>query len=121
MREVVEVALFTDDIEAVKRFYRSVLGAEPEAEWHGGAIFAAGSSKLLVHERGGAVEDGPPNEDHFALAAADLDQACDELRAQGLELLADVRDYPWGRSAYLRDPDGRLVELSQTAAAPPVT
>jgi len=26
----------------------------------------------------------------------------------------EPRDYQWGRSAYLRDPDGRLVELAQT-------
>jgi catechol 2,3-dioxygenase-like lactoylglutathione lyase family enzyme len=112
VREAVEIALFTDDVEAEKRFYRSVLGSKPEAEWPGEAIFAAGSSKLLIHERAGGVQGGPPNEDHLALAAADLDQTCDELRGRGLELLVDARDYPWGRSAYLRDPDGRLVELS---------
>jgi catechol 2,3-dioxygenase-like lactoylglutathione lyase family enzyme len=31
----------------------------------------------------------------------------------GLVLRVEPRDYPWGRSAYLRDPDGRLVELAQ--------
>ena len=112
MRELVEVALFTDEVEAMKQFYGSLLGSEPEAEWPGGAIFTAGNAKLLVHERVGTVENGPPNEDHFALAATDLDNACADLRAQGFEFLVEARDYPWGRSAYLRDPDGRLVELS---------
>jgi len=32
---------------------------------------------------------------------------------RGCALLFEPRDYPWGRSAYLRDPDGRLVELSE--------
>jgi catechol 2,3-dioxygenase-like lactoylglutathione lyase family enzyme len=112
VRELVEVALFTDDVEAAKMFYGSLLGSEPEAEWPGGAIFAAGNAKLLVHERAGGIENGPPNEDHFALAAGDLDGTCDALRARGFEFLVEPRDYPWGRSAYLRDPDGRLVELS---------
>jgi catechol 2,3-dioxygenase-like lactoylglutathione lyase family enzyme len=53
-----------------------------------------------------------PYEDHSALAAPDLDNACAELRAQGFEFLVEARDYPYGRSAYLRDRDGRLVELS---------
>ena len=79
----------------------------------GGAIFAAGGAKILVHERAGGIEDGPPNEDHFALAVEDLNAACDELVARGLTLELEPRDYPWGRSAYLRDPDGRLVELAQ--------
>lgn len=113
MREVAEIALFTDDIEVAKAFYGNLLRAEAEAEWPGGAIFAAGSAKLLVHERAAALADGPPNEDHFALSVNDLDASCHELRARGFAFLVEPRDYPWGRSAYLRDPDGRLVELSQ--------
>ena len=112
MKDVVEVALFTDDVAAATRFYRTLLGVDPEAEWPGGAIFAAGNTKLLVHERSAGVANGPPNEDHFALAAADLESTCEELRARGLVFLVEPRDYSWGRSAYLRDPDGRLVELS---------
>ena len=112
-RAVVEVALFTDDVEPAKRFYARLLATAPESDWPGGAIFAAGESKVLVHERAGAMADGPPNEDHFAVAVADLDAAWEELRAHGVTALVEPRDYPWGRSAYLRDPDGRLVELSQ--------
>ena len=81
--------------------------------WPGGAIFAAGGAKILVHERAGAMEGGPPNEDHFALAVDDLNAECTKLLAQGHAFVIEPRDYPWGRSAYLRDPDGRLVELAQ--------
>ena len=112
MREPVEIALFSEDVAALRRFYELLLGGPPEAEWPSGAIFAAGAVKVLVHERAGS--DGPANDDHFALGMPDVDGACDELRRQGLELLVEPRDYPWGRSAYLRDPDGRMVELSRT-------
>ena len=113
MRRVAEVALFTDGVESVSAFYRELVGAEAVAEWPGGTLFAAGDAKILVHERSAALDDGPPNEDHFALAVDDLDATCDALRASGVAFLVGPRDYPWGRSAYLRDPDGRLVELSQ--------
>jgi catechol 2,3-dioxygenase-like lactoylglutathione lyase family enzyme len=113
MRQPVEIALFTDDVAAVRRFYELLLDGTPEAEWPGGAIFAAGEMKILVHERTGGTYGGAVNEDHFAVGVPDVDRACDELRAEGLELLVAPRDYPWGRSAYLRDPDGRMVELSQ--------
>ena len=113
MKAVVEIALFTDDVDAAVSFYRGLLGTGPVAEWPGGAIFAAGDAKLLVHERAAAMDDGPPNEDHFALSVVDLDAACDELRGHGTTFLVEPRDYPWGRSAYLRDLDGRLVELAQ--------
>jgi catechol 2,3-dioxygenase-like lactoylglutathione lyase family enzyme len=114
MTGVTEIALFTDDVTSVSAFYRDLVGAAPVAEWPGGAIFSAGSAKILVHERSGALEDGPPNEDHYALAVDDLDAVCEALRANGLALLVEPRDYPWGRSAYLRDPDGRLVEIAQS-------
>lgn len=113
MNEVVEVALFTDDVDAAKAFYRQLLTSSPESDWPGGAIFAAGAAKLLVHERGAAIEDGPPNEDHVAVGVADLDARYHDLVARGYAFVAAPRDYPWGRSAYLRDPDGRLVELTQ--------
>jgi catechol 2,3-dioxygenase-like lactoylglutathione lyase family enzyme len=113
VRDVVEIALFTDDVAPVVGFYRRLLGTPPVTEWPGGAIFAAGHAKVLVHERVAAVEDGPPNEDHVAFSVGDLEAACDELRANGSSFLVEPRDYPWGRSAYLRDPDGRLVELAQ--------
>lgn len=108
-----EIALFTDDVPSVAAFYRDVVGAAPVAEWPGGALFAVGEGKLLVHERAAGMEDGPPNEDHFALAVDDLDTACEALVAAGLTFVVEPRDFPWGRSAYLRDPDGRLVELAQ--------
>lgn len=113
MRELVEVALFSGRVEETVRFYGRLLGAAPEVEWPGGAAFAVGSLTLLVHERSAPLPEGPPNEDHVALAVPDLDAACAELAAQGLGILAGPRDFPWGRSAYLRDPDGRLVELTQ--------
>ena len=114
MKELVEIALFTDDVESAKAFYGRLLSTAPEAEWPGGAIYAAGGAKLLVHERGEGPTGGPPNEDHFALGVDDIDAAAAELWAAGFTFLVEPRNYSWGRSAYLRDPDGRLVELSQT-------
>jgi catechol 2,3-dioxygenase-like lactoylglutathione lyase family enzyme len=111
--ELVETALFTDDVEAAKAFYARLVGSPPVAEWPGGALYAAGGVKLLVHERAGAPDGGPPNEDHFALAVSDLDATAAALAADGFVFLVAPCDYDWGRSAYLRDPDGRLVELSQ--------
>jgi predicted enzyme related to lactoylglutathione lyase len=108
-----EIALFTDDVTRACAFYESLVGTPPISEWPGGAIFSVGDGKLLVHEKAATMSDGPPNEDHFALSVEDLDRACGALAENGAHVLVDPRDYPWGRSAYLRDPDGRLVELTQ--------
>jgi catechol 2,3-dioxygenase-like lactoylglutathione lyase family enzyme len=113
VKSLAEVALFTDDADRVAAFYRGLTGAPPVAEWPGGAIFAVGDATLLVHARAAEMEDGPPNEDHFAIAVEDLDATCAALASGGFTFLVEPRAYPWGRSAYLRDPDGRLVELAQ--------
>ena len=110
---VVEIALFTDDVETTSSFYRHLVGDDPVAEWPGGATFAVGEATILVHARPPKTDGAPPNEDHFAMSVADLDAACAALEARGLTLLVLPRAYPWGRSAYLRDPDGRLIELAQ--------
>jgi catechol 2,3-dioxygenase-like lactoylglutathione lyase family enzyme len=112
MTSLAEIAVFTDDVAAASAFYRGLLG-EPVAEWPGGTLFAVGGGKLLVHERASASHDGPPNEDHFAMSVEELDAVCAALAAKEYAFLVEPRDYPWGRSAYLRDPDGRLVELAQ--------
>lgn len=114
MKSLGEIALFTDDVGGTAAFYSGLIGAPPVADWPGGALFAVGDGKLLVHERSAAMDGGPPNEDHFAISVADLDEACAALAASGFTFLVEARDYLWGRSAYLRDPDGRLVELAQS-------
>lgn len=113
MNPIVEVALFTDDVPALRAFYERLLGGPPETEWPGGPIFTAGTVKVLLHERPDVAGEGPPNEDHLAVGVHGLDQACEELRSAGSAPLVEPRHYPWGRSAYLRDPDGRLIELSE--------
>lgn len=94
MTSLGEVALFTNDVEGASAFYRNLIGAAPVADWPGGAIFAVGDGKLLVHDRAAALDDGPPNEDHFAIAVDDLNETCAALVADGLGLLVEPRDYP---------------------------
>jgi len=114
MRSLGEIALFTDDVEGASAFCRVLIDAAPVADWPGGALFAVGGGKLPVHERAATQTGGPPNEDHFAIAVDDLDATCASLASNGFSFLVGPRDYPWGRSAYLRDPDRRLVELAQS-------
>lgn len=99
-----EIALFTPDVDATVEFYERVLGREPASSWPGGATFDLDGITLLIHVQGEQVEGMPPNVDHVAFRVTHLDADAERLGSE-------AADYPWGRSAYLRDPDGRLVEL----------
>jgi catechol 2,3-dioxygenase-like lactoylglutathione lyase family enzyme len=50
-------------------------------------------------------------DDHVAFTIDGLDGHAATLTAAGL-WLDGPRDLPWRRSAYVRDPDGRIVELA---------
>jgi catechol 2,3-dioxygenase-like lactoylglutathione lyase family enzyme len=113
MKRVAEIAMFTGDVEGTATFYERLLGVAPVARGAEIAIFDLGGIKLLIHEASTQVTGGPPNEDHVAFVVTDLDAACRQLVEQGLAVELGPRDYDWGRSAYLRDPDGRLLELHE--------
>ena len=110
MRRVVELALFTDHPDRLIAFYEQALAAPPHNRWDGGATFDLAGLTLLVHARKPSDPNGPANRDHVAIGVDDVDAAAGLLREQGIAV-DEPKDYYWGRSAYLEDPDGRMVEL----------
>lgn len=108
-----ELAFFTSDLPAMSAFYRGFLGKEPVYQSGDLAIFDHGGVQFLIHQTYLAGPDSLPPENHFAFAVPDVDAACSTLESAGLRCAVPPRDYDWGRSAYLRDPDGHLIELQQ--------
>jgi catechol 2,3-dioxygenase-like lactoylglutathione lyase family enzyme len=96
MPRIAEVALFTADVPRLTAFYERVLGRPPDSSSESHASFDLGGTTLFIHVKGNGVE-GAPDEDHIAFA--DVGE------------VADAKDFYWGRSAYVRDPDGRAIEL----------
>ena len=111
--ELSEIAFFTDDVTKMTEYYRRLLGKAPDVADEDIAIFTVGGVSLLIHTKFTTGESSLSPENHFAFSVEDLDAACAQLLEQGLSLEVAPRDFDWGRSAYLRDPDGQLIELSQ--------
>ncbi len=109
MARLVEVAVVAADVEVTTRFYESLLGGLPARTGHPEFDLGGLTLRILGPDAAGS---GAPGEDHIALAVDDVDAAAAELESHGLRLEWPPRDYYWGRSAYLHDPDGRLVELT---------
>jgi catechol 2,3-dioxygenase-like lactoylglutathione lyase family enzyme len=114
--QLVEIAYFTKDVDAMAGFYTSLLGADPVARSEGMAIFMAGATKIFIHRSYTPAQGELPPENHTALAVDDVDSAIQQLSNSGVEVEIPPRDYYWGRSAYLRDPDGHLIEITQADA-----
>ena len=109
MARVAEVALFTDDVTGLAAFYERLLGRPPDSASDSHASFDLGGTTLFIHVAGGEAPHGAPNADHVAIAL-DQDAAAERARGAGAEVIGP-NDFYWGRSAYLRDPDGRVIEL----------
>lgn len=111
--KLIEIAKFTDNVAEVSSFYRQLLGVDPFAESPDMTIFINHGVKIFIHKTYEAGAGDLPPEDHFAFAVEDVDKTFEDLRARGLKVEALPNDYYWGRSAYFRDPDGQLIELTQ--------
>jgi len=107
-----ELAYFTDNVQGMAAFYRGLLGGEPVAQSDDMAIFMSGGTKIFIHRNYPPAEGELPVNNHIAFAAEDVDAACNALVQHGLTLEVPPKDYYWGRSAYLRDPDGHMVEIT---------
>jgi len=114
-RRIDEIARFTSQPREVAEFYGAILDtAVPD---DGGDVlnFEVDGVKLFIHPTyDGPLEPGwPEGVDHIAFGVEDLDKECDRLRRDGY-VVGGPQTFPWGRSAYLNDPDGRMVELHES-------
>lgn len=110
--KLIEMAYFTDNVSDMAEFYRNLLGSDPVASSEDMAIFMTGETKIFIHRTYEAAEGELPSENHIAFKVDDVDAVCKSLTEQGLKIEFPPKDYYWGRSAYLRDPHGHLIEIT---------
>lgn len=119
--------LVADDIEASKRFYSHVLGAELYREYGGTSlVYSFLGSWLLVVTGGAPTPDkptvtfeAPANPDRvsaaFTIRVKDCQKTYDELSARGAQFLTPPMMAEQGGEVrcFFRDPSGHLFEISQ--------
>jgi catechol 2,3-dioxygenase-like lactoylglutathione lyase family enzyme len=114
--------LFTEDLEASRRFYQEVFDLPVEFEDDDSAVFRFGGTLVNLLAVSGAAELIEPatvaKRDsgvrfQFTLGVEDVDDMCEQLRKRGVELLNGPMDRPWGvRTASFRDPGGHIWEIA---------
>ncbi len=119
--------LVADDIEASKRFYSDVLGAELYREYGGTSlVYSFLGNWLLVVTGGGPTPDkptvvfeSPTDPDRvnsaFTIRVKDCEKTYSDLRARGAEFLTPPMASEDGGEVrcFFRDPSGHLFEISQ--------
>jgi catechol 2,3-dioxygenase-like lactoylglutathione lyase family enzyme len=125
------------DLERSERFWREVLGFEmvedrfafPEHDLRGVVLVNAQGARVELFERRDSVPTGPHHQIEstrrqgwfqFALAVPDIDATFAAVTAAGAEPTLPPTMAPDGVSlvAFVRDPDGNLVEFLQRPAEP---
>jgi catechol 2,3-dioxygenase-like lactoylglutathione lyase family enzyme len=116
------------DLERARNFYRDVLGAQEVREYGGtsAALKFAGTWLLLV-TGGGPTSDKPTIT--FAPPAAseavsheltirvpDCRAAYEILKSRGATFLTPPVEYDWEVRCFFQDPDGHLLEISESKA-----
>lgn len=117
------VILIVDDLDRALNFYTEVLGLRLGHRSGDYAQMDTGTTRLGFYTRDamsktlGMSLKYPENEVpafEIGFKVADVDDAYKELVANGASPVTSPITRPWGqRTAYVRDPDGHLIELAQ--------
>lgn len=115
--------LIVEDLDRALGFYVDVLGLRVGHRSGDYAQLDTGTTRLALYTRsamaktlGMALDPPVSNAPGFELGfkVSDVDAGFAELIARGAQPVMPPTDRFWGqRTAYLRDPDGHLIELAQ--------
>jgi lactoylglutathione lyase len=122
------IVLIVEDLDRALHFYTGVLGLRLGHRSGDYAQLDTGTTRLAFYTRSAMAKslslalDAPAsNAPGFEIGfkVADVDAAFSELVARGAPAVVPPTDRFWGqRTAYVRDPDGHLVELAQDLRRP---
>ena len=115
--------LIVSDQDRSRDFYQSVFGAKVLLE-RDPVILKVANTWLILNVGGGPTDDKPtitlttpPDPDRTSaflnFRVADIATAYREWSAKGAEFLTEPKDHGREIRAYIRDPDGHLIEVGQ--------
>ncbi len=117
------VILIVEDLDRALRFYTDVLGLRLGHRSGDYAQLDTGATRLGLYTRYAMAKTlgmslKPPAHDapgfEIGFKVPDVGEAFAELVGRGASAVMPPTDRPWGqRTAYVRDPDGHLIELAQ--------
>ena len=125
---VVTHFLVVADQDRSRDFYQKIFGGKVLIE-RDPVIMKVANTWLILNEGGGPTDDKPtvtlttppdPNRTSAFLniRVADIKACCEEWGSKGAEFLTEPKQHQSEIRCYMRDPDGHLIEVGQSTAAP---
>lgn len=126
--QVLETALYAQDLEKTAEFYERVLGLDRIAEVDGRHVFFRAGRGVLLLFNPGATSEPPapdarlpvpphgatgPGHACFAATAEEITLWHHRLTDHGIAIEADFEWPQGGRSIYFRDPAGNSLEFAE--------
>jgi lactoylglutathione lyase len=119
--------LVVSDQDRSREYYRTLFDATVMLE-RDPVILKVANSWLILNVGGGPTDDKPtvtlttpPDPDRTSaflnVRVADIHAAYAEWSAKGAEFLTEPKDHGREIRAYIRDPDGHLIEVGQTTSS----
>ena len=121
---VVTHFLVVSDQDRSREFYKNLLGGQVLIE-RDPVIMKVANTWLILNVGGGPTDDKPtvtlstPKDPNHTSAflnirVGDIGRIYKEWTAKGAEFLTEPKDHGREIRAYIRDPDGHLIEVGQT-------
>ena len=124
---VITHTLIVEDVDRSRDFYTRVFDGEVVIE-RGPAMVKLANSWIIINEGGGPTDDKPTvtaappaDPDHLSgfmnFRVADIAASYALWSERGADFLTEPKDHGAEIRAYIRDPDGYLIEVGQATGA----
>ncbi len=123
------VILYVEDMAKVRAFYTEVLGlnvVEAVSGPHFVTLRPAGGSLLALQDKAASLfppgRETAPGSVELSFAVDDVDGTWRRWRDQGVEMVSEPMDLPFGRYFMAKDPEGHWLSayrFTPPAASPP--
>jgi catechol 2,3-dioxygenase-like lactoylglutathione lyase family enzyme len=126
---VITQFLVVSDQDRSREFYRTIFDGVVVLE-RDPVILKVANTWLILNAGGGPTDDKPtvtlttpPDPDRSSafmnVRVADIQKVYEDWSAKGVEFLTEPKDHGREIRAYVRDPDGHLIEVGQSTRARP--
>lgn len=107
MRRLVQIILFTPDVDALRTFYEEGMGLRPVYAGPNWTSYRTAGTTLALHP----LDGGHRREIELTFDSPDVEAEVERFRNWGVHAASEVQGQSYGTTVQFRDPAGNLIAL----------